>query len=180
MTIVEDKQAEREAVLKAAKLMAVAARTAPKTKGIDNLRTAILTDPEKEELCKQMEELSSEYGFFKRDAKNLRASEAVLLVGLSAEPSGLDCGACGINCDEMKRQKKREGKGYKGPNCIMDVLNLGIALGSAAKTASLLNIDNRLMFSIGAAARKSEIMDEDLIVGIPLSVSGKNVFFDRK
>lgn len=180
MAIVEDKQAEREAVLEAAKLIAVAARTAPKAKGIDNLRTAILTGPEKEKLCKKMEELSGEYDFFKRDAKNLRDSEAVLLVGLSAEPSNLDCGACGMSCDEMRREKKREGKGYKGPNCIMDVLNLGIALGSAAKTASLLNVDNRLMFSIGVAARKSGIMDEDLVVGIPLSVSGKNVFFDRK
>ncbi len=180
MTIVEDKQAERGAVLEAAKLMTVAARTAPKTKGIDNLRTTILTGPEKEKLCEQMDELSGEYAFFRRDAKNLRASEAVLLIGLSAEPSGLDCGACGMSCDEMRQKKKREGKGYKGPNCIMDVLNLGIALGSAAKTASLLNIDNRLMFSIGVAARKSGIIDEDLVVGIPLSVSGKNVFFDRK
>lgn len=180
MTIVKDKQAEKEAILEAAKLMAVAARTAPKTKGIDNLKTAILTGPKKEELCKKMDKLSGEYGFFKRDAKNLRSSEAVLLVGLSAKPSNLDCGACGMNCDRMKQRVKKEGKGYKGPNCIMDVLNLGIALGSAAKTASLLNIDNRLMFSVGVAARKSGIINEDLVVGIPLSVSGKNVFFDRK
>ena len=179
MTVVENKQAEKEAILEAAKLMAVAARTAPKTKGIDNIKTAILTDPQKEELCKKMDELSNEYGFFKRDAENLRASEAVLLVGLSAEPLGLNCGACGMNCDKMKQQAKKEGKGYKGPNCIMDVLNLGIALGSVAKTASLLNIDNRLMFSIGVAARKSGIMNRDLIIGIPLSASGKNIFFDR-
>lgn len=160
--------------------MAIAARTAPKTKGIDNVKTVILTDPQKEALCEKMNELSSEYGFFRRDAENLRSSEAVLLVGLSAEPSNLDCGGCGINCDKMRQQAKKEGKGYKGPNCIMDVLNLGIALGSAAKIASLLNIDNRLMFSVGVAARKSGIMNEDLVIGIPLSASGKNIFFDRK
>lgn len=180
MTPVTDEQAEREAVMEVAKLMAVAARTAPKTRGIDHLKMAILTADEKEALSEKMDALSSEYGFFERDAKNLRDAEAVLLIGLSAEPVNLDCGACGVNCDEMKQQAKKEGRAYRGPVCIMDVLNLGIALGSAAKTASILNVDTRLMFSIGVAARKSRIMDTDVIVGIPLSVSGKNIFFDRK
>ncbi len=61
----------------------------------------------------------------------------------------------------------------------MDVLNLGIALGSAAKTASVMNVDNRMMFSIGVAARESGIMKEDMVLGIPLSASGKNITFDR-
>lgn len=40
-------------------------------------------------------------------------------------------------------------------------------------------IDNRVMYSIGAAARVSGLLDVDVTFGIPLSVTGKNIFFDR-
>jgi len=53
------------------------------------------------------------------------------------------------------------------------------ALGSAVKTASILNIDNRIMFSIGVAAIKLGLIDSDIAFGIPLSISGKNIYFDR-
>jgi uncharacterized ferredoxin-like protein len=58
-------------------------------------------------------------------------------------------------------------------------MDLGIALGSAAKTAGILNIDNRIMYTIGAAARKLKLLDSDIIIGFPLSVSGKSPYFDR-
>lgn len=57
-------------------------------------------------------------------------------------------------------------------------MDLGIALGSAAKQASQLNIDNRLMYMIGAAAETAKLMDADVIIGIPLSATGKNIYFD--
>ena len=55
-----------------------------------------------------------------------------------------------------------------------------IALGSAVKVASELNVDNRIMYSIGRAAMKMELLKADEIQGIPLSIKGKNIFFDRK
>ena len=58
-------------------------------------------------------------------------------------------------------------------------MDLGIALGSAVKTAADLNIDNRMMYTIGSAAKALGLLDADVIIGIPLSVSGKNIFFDR-
>jgi uncharacterized ferredoxin-like protein len=57
---------------------------------------------------------------------------------------------------------------------------MGIALGSAVKTASLLNIDNRIMYRAGVVARKMNLVDWDFVMGIPLSVSGKNIYFDRQ
>ena len=45
--------------------------------------------------------------------------------------------------------------------------------------AQELNIDNRMMYTIGAAARKLRLLDSDLIIGIPLSATGKNPYFDR-
>ena len=62
----------------------------------------------------------------------------------------------------------------------MTLVNLGIALGSAVKTASLHNVDNRIMYTIGVAAKELGIVDADFIIGIPLSVKAKNIYFDRK
>jgi uncharacterized ferredoxin-like protein len=43
-----------------------------------------------------------------------------------------------------------------------------------------LNIDNRIMYSAGAAAMTLGLLEADLIVVLPLSISEKNIFFDRK
>jgi uncharacterized ferredoxin-like protein len=70
---------------------------------------------------------------------------------------------------------------FVGPNCIFKLLDLGIALGSAVKTASVLNVDNRIMYRIGVAAKRLNLLPEaSIIVGIPLSAKGKNIYFDRK
>jgi uncharacterized ferredoxin-like protein len=57
--------------------------------------------------------------------------------------------------------------------------DLGIALGSAVKTASIHNVDNRIMYRIGVVARKMGLMSSDTIIGVPLSATGKSPFFDR-
>jgi uncharacterized ferredoxin-like protein len=59
-------------------------------------------------------------------------------------------------------------------------MDLGIALGVAAKMAAEFNIDNRVMYTAGAAAMTLGLMEADLIVVLPLSISEKNIFFDRK
>ena len=59
-------------------------------------------------------------------------------------------------------------------------IDLGIAIGAAAAKAKDLCIDNRVMYTLGAAARISGLLDVDVVFGIPLSVTGKNIFFDRK
>jgi len=45
-----------------------------------------------------------------------------------------------------------------------------------------LKIDNRIMFTAGYAAMRCRIMSKEikLAFGIPLSISEKNIFFDRK
>ena len=58
-------------------------------------------------------------------------------------------------------------------------MDLGIAIGSAAKTASSLNADNRVMYTVGVAAREANLTDADVVVGIPLSATGKSIYFDR-
>ena len=152
--IIDSNQAEREAVLNVAKLMVTAARTAPKAGGIDNVTTAIITGEDKNRIANELERIGIEKGpdFFVRDSQNLRNADAVVLIGVQIED------------EEWKSLK---------------LIDLGIALGSAVKIANMLNIDNRIMYSVGVAAEKMGII-EGTILGIPLSVKGKNIFFDRK
>lgn len=181
-------QAQGDAVRVAATLMATAARTAPKTRGLDSVETLILDGEDLESLARAMEEKVGGKGgklpSFARDAKNVRASAAVLLIGVTGEPKNpkvpLDCGACGhAGCAEFIEAKKSEGEDFRGPLCVFQAVDLGIALGSAAKAAGLFNIDNRIMYTIGAAARKLKLLNSDVIIGFPLSVTGKSPYFDR-
>jgi uncharacterized ferredoxin-like protein len=68
---------------------------------------------------------------------------------------------------------------FSGPICAFRLLDMGIALGSAVKTASMLNVDNRIMYRIGTVARETRMVDWDFVMGIPLAATGKNIFFDR-
>ena len=190
MPILNGFEAEENALLLAARLMAASARTAPKGRGVDRIVTAIVTGEEKERIAeameKKMEQKRHPLPFFRRDAENLRRSPVVLLIGVKGtapkKPEDpLNCGACGyVSCAEFIKAEKKSGEDYTGPICIFEAVYLGIALGSAVKLASELNIDNRVMYTIGAGAKALKLLDADVIIGVPLSVSGKSIYFDRK
>ena len=176
----------KSAIIDAARLMAISARTAPKTRGIDDIEIVLLErEDELNRLADKMEEIGKETDrkFFIRDSKNVRQSQAILLIGVkSSKPKELDCGGCGYKtCEEFRKSARISGRDLTGPGCAFQLIDLGIAVGSAAKTASLLNVDNRVMFSIGVAAVKLGLLKEsDIALGIPLSAYGKNIYFDRK
>ena len=108
----------------------------------------------------------------------------MLLIGVTGEPKRLeqplDCGACGYESCSLLAKARKKTRDFTGPNCIFQAMDLGIALGSAVKIASELNIDNRMMYSIGVAAKDMGLLDADVIIGIPLAVTGKSPFFDRR
>jgi len=164
-----------------AELMAVAARTAPKGMGMDFIKTEIVQGDSLIKLGEAMKAYGAKTGKknFDRDGNNISNSGAVLLIGLKDGKSvGLNCGACGNDtCAGLPTAK--EGPECKGPHCAYRLIDLGIALGSAAKTASLLNADNRIMYRVGAAARQIKLIDADVVLGIPLSATGKSIYFDR-
>lgn len=191
MAKLKSKEAEQNAVTMVAALMAAAARTAPKAKGVDDTASLVLDGADLERLAQAMEHKATqkpEYpaSIFRRDANNVRKSQSVLLLGVTGHPKGiddpLDCGACGYaSCQNLlKARGKLKVKDFGGPTCIFQAIDLGIALGSAVKLAAELCIDNRMMYTIGAAAKEMELLDSDVIIGIPLSVSGKSPYFDRK
>ena len=78
------KELEERAALDAAARMCAAARTAPKTKGEDQLETCVLTGTEKDRLAAHMRELGEkmDYAFFTRDAGNLETADCVVLLGV--------------------------------------------------------------------------------------------------
>lgn len=170
-----------EIIKTVAELMAVSAITAPKAKGQNYIVHKIISDPEAiNDLAEEMLRYSEESGKknFKRDGENVRNSQAVLLLSLyDAKHPGLNCGACGQpKCNMLEPV---EGSEFTGPLCAWRLIDLGIALGSAVKTASLLNVDNRIMYCIGVAAKKLGLIEGEIVVGIPVSVSGKSIYFDR-
>ncbi len=184
MPVIRGGESERDAILEVARLMLVSARTAPKSGGVDDISTAIVYGAEKESLVAEMKRIGEERNIkgFRRDAINVRDSEVVVLIGVGGTKSfGLSCGACGYpNCEEFRKAEKKLGPDFKGPTCLFKALDLGIALGSAVKTASILNVDNRVMYRIGTAAKRLHLMPEATItMGIPLSAKGKSIFFDR-
>ncbi len=106
-------------------------------------------------------------------------SDAVLLIGLQAHKGiGLDCSACGFASCADFNEAARKGD-FIGPSCAVRLLDLGIALGSAAKTASDHNVDNRIMYRVGVSARRLGLSQSNIVHGIPLSATGKSIFFDR-
>jgi uncharacterized ferredoxin-like protein len=178
----------KEVTEMAVKLMAASARTAPKAGGKDFLEIVVIT---KEEDLKKIADAMKEYApkssneaFWLRDASNIENSQALLLIGLTKPvTAGYDCGACGYpTCAEFAKNKQMKDKemGYTGPHCVMRMMDIGVALSSAAKTASILNVDCRIQQRVGAAARAIGLIKAEVAMGIPVSITGKSIYFDRQ
>lgn len=174
--ISKSNEIEERAVEHAAELMCLAARTAPKARGVDNLVVMTAKAGVKDQLADEMRRIAKTSGaqFFERDARCLERAPLVLLFGQKVKPLGVaPCGYCGFNnCQENVKSSGL---------CAISIGDLGIALGAAASVAADHRVDNRIMFSVGKAAINLDLFEEDVKVayGIPLSASGKNPFFDR-
>lgn len=153
----------------------IAAQTAPKGRGMDTLVIQLVSDKEKKALISKMEKIgkqNKDSSFFLRDAENIAVSDAVILIGTKADVRGLNCELCGFaTCGEKPALQP----------CVFNTVDLGIALGSAVCSAMEFKIDNRIMYSAGKAAAELQLLGKEInwIFAIPLSVTGKNIFFDR-
>ena len=171
-----------KAVNDIASFMLISAKTAPKAKGEDDVLFKVASKKEKDEIVKRMRELAEERGKnWERDANCIDVAQSLVIVGVRGrKPVGLDCGACGMTCEELKKTLFENARDFKGPFCAFKILDLGIALGSAVKTAQIHNVDNRIIYRVGVIAKQLKILDEaDIIIGIPLAVMSKSPFFDR-
>jgi uncharacterized ferredoxin-like protein len=181
-----------KAIEMVSELMELSARTAPKGRGLDSIVTRIVVGKELKELAEEVHRMGMARGlkFLIRDSTNLEQSDACVLIGcIGTDSVGLDCGGCGYGtCKEMRDAQelfkakifKGKDKLLSGPNCAIKMADLGIALGSAARTASLHNADNRIMLSAGVGALSLGWMGGcNVVYGLPLKASGKSIYFDR-
>lgn len=95
----------------------------PYKTGVDDIVALVVYGAEKDVVATAMEEMGQERGIegFRRDAKNVRDSFAVVLIGVRGDRSlGLDCGACGYGVAEslMRLQGGRAGTSWVLRACL--------------------------------------------------------------
>lgn len=172
--IQNERDIRHEQVFDIARQMMVAARTAPKGKGIDIIEIALVSGEDIKVLSDKMIAMYEEHGmkFFLRDADNILSAECIILIGTREQPQGLNCGHCGFATCAGRSE---------GVPCALNSVDVGIALGSACATAADHRVDTRIMFSAGLAAQRLDWLKGcRQVYAIPVSASSKNPFFDRK
>jgi uncharacterized ferredoxin-like protein len=186
-----------DTVRQVAKLMAASAITAPKSGGQlflagkhTFIETVIVDDRETlGKLAEWMRARGKERRetIWFRDAEVADAIDAVLFVGLNDwYPPNYDCGACGYaTCAEFihettELRRESEELEFLGPQCNLRDIDLGIAVGSAAKTAAIHSIDARCQTRVAVAARKLGVIRADIAVALSLSLTHKAIGFDRR
>lgn len=172
--IQNERDIRHEQVLWAARQMMIAARTAPKARGVDIVEAALVSGNELEALSQRMKQFAEEHKrpSFERDGGNLQQAECVILVGTRAMAIGLNCGHCGAaTC----------GTRAEGVPCAFNIMDVGIAVGSACAMAADLRVDTRVMYSAGLVAMQMGYLKGcHSVIAIPVSASSKNPFFDRQ
>jgi uncharacterized ferredoxin-like protein len=186
-----------DTVRQVAKLMAASAITAPRSGGQlflagkhNFIETVIVDDPDdRHRLAEWLRARGKERreNIWFRDAEVAEAVDAVLFVGLADwYPPNYDCGACGYaTCAEFLHETKalRDESTeleFAGPTCNLRDIDLGIAVGSAAKTAAIHSIDCRCQTRVAVAARKLGVINADVAVAMSLSMTHKAIGFDRR
>lgn len=176
--IIHEQEIRDEAIFNVARKMMIAARTAPKAKGIDNIVIALLKEDGIKEVSNKLKEMVRRDNlpdFFLRDAVNILSAQAMVVFGTKISSTGIaPCGMCGFkDCTEKNENPQHP--------CVFNTGDLGIAMGSAASVAMDNRVDNRIMYTVGCALLELGILGEDvkIIYGMPLSVSAKNPFMDR-
>jgi Uncharacterized protein containing a ferredoxin domain (DUF2148)/Putative Fe-S cluster len=100
-------------------------------------------------------------------------------------PPNYDCGACGYaTCAEFLHhtnalRRQSADLEFTGPVCNRRDIDLGITVGSAAKTAAIHSIDCRCQTRVATAARKLGLIQADHAVALSLSMTCKAIGFDR-
>ena len=179
--IYNERTQRHEQVVASARQMLTAARTAPKARGVDIIEAILVEGDDLKLLAERMVEIGNERNrpSFIRDAGNVLQAECIVAIDTRYQSLGLNCGHCGFaTCAE--RENSSDSQLFEVP-CSLNSIDVGIAVGSACATAADLRLDTRVMYSIGVAVEQLGWIGTDvhLTMGIAVSASSKNPFFDR-
>jgi len=173
--MISEQQSNHETLISVGKQMILAARTAPKGKGMDTFTFCLAQEQDIQRISKAMKDIGQRHDApaFLRDAENILSASVVVLLGTAVKPMGLKiCGMCGFkNCDAKPKETP----------CVLNTGDLGIAIGSAVSVAANHRVDNRVMYTAGQAALELGLLGKDVKIAyaIPLTAMSKNPFFDR-
>jgi uncharacterized ferredoxin-like protein len=159
--------------------MAITALTAPTSVGEDFVMAEVLEGKPVAGLGRTMIDRGKEMGIAGSECggQSVIDTKAVVLPSIKdADVMDLTFAACAAQARVEINTFEGE---LAGPNYALRHLGLSIALRSAVKTASLLNVDDRIMYRAGVLARALAHIDTDFVMAIPLSDRGKMIFFDR-
>ena len=201
--IYNERTQRHEQVVASARQMLTAARTAPKARGVDIIEAILVEGDDLKLLAERMVEIGNNRNrpSFIRDAGNVLQAECIVAIGTRYQSLGLNCGHCGFaTCAERENSQLStlNSQLFEVP-CSLNSIDVGIAVGSACATAADLRLDTRVMYSIGVAVEQLGWMgstsysppvlggvpereggsDVKLVMGIAVSASSKNPFFDR-
>ncbi len=182
--IYNERTQRHEQVVASARQMLTAARTAPKARGVDIIEAILVEGDDLRILADKMVEIGNERNrpSFIRDAGNVLQAECVVAIGTRYQSLGLNCGHCGFaTCAERENSQFSIFNSQFQVPCSLNSIDVGIAIGSACATAADLRLDTRVMYSIGVAVEQLGWIGEGihLTMGIAVSASSKNPFFDR-
>lgn len=171
--IIEERSSRHDRVIAAAHQMMSAARTAPKAKGVDLIECAIVEGDDLRRVSAHLQHMgeSLSRGGLLRDAANILQGECIVVIGTRLETMSLNCGHCGYPQCQMKPSQEP---------CAFNMIDVGIAVGSACATAADLRMDTRVMYSAGLAAQQLNILPGCVgVQAIAVSCASKSPFFDR-
>ena len=145
---------QTRAVLDTAARMCAAARTAPKTRGMDGLVTCVVTGEDKDRLAAHMRELAGrlDYAFFARDADNVDYADAVVLFGMEEQRRGLNGGCQYCHFADCADCAEKNGL------CAWDAMDVGIAIG-LKKGNALRDQINTVLAEI-TEEQRSQLMEQ--------------------
>jgi len=192
---------EKSGVRIVAELAALAARTAPKSHGVDHFEIALASKEEIQMIGARMVAIGKEKEAellakgekfenkakataldWKSDGECVGASDEILLIGFNNKKLvPKNCGLCGFEtCAELLKAPTTKTTAWPGPFCTNLAVDLGIAVSSAASVLVRHHVDNRMFFKSGIAARDLGLMTScDCMIGLAMAATGKNQYFDR-
>ena len=127
--IINERETRKEYMLEAAKQIMLAARTAPKGKGVDIIEIITLSDEDIDAVSEELLRLAEKTGikFLIRDSENIQSADAMIVIGTHQAPQGLNCAYCGYaTCAEKPQDTP----------CAINSIDVGIAIGSACAKAA--------------------------------------------
>ncbi len=155
-----------------AKLMAISAVNTHREDMPSRLDVTVLDEAEREILVEEMFQMAEKNDdeIYSQMGESIRNSKDLILVGLDDDTTlGLDCQACGFSsCEELSKIRKEDI--FEGPNCVFRVIDLGIAVGSALRTANVHNVKGEVMIKGGIAAKRVGLSTSRVVLAVPIYI----------